>query len=244
MYRRIHGGEILRTAESLRDRIHARFPSSSLLRVAEELLEVAAETRERCREIARPNVPLRAAVVVLIALGVVAVAGLVIANVRLEDESFWEFKNFAEGAQALIGDLVFLGAGIAFLVTLETRIKRNRALTAVNELRALAHIVDMHQLTKDPEMVLSRHPRTDVSPERRMTPFELNRYLDYCSEMLALVSKIGALYVQSFPDPQALTAVDEIESLTTGLARKIWQKIMILDRYVPRPEPEVTLVPE
>jgi hypothetical protein len=48
------------------------------------------------------------------------------------------------------------------------------------------------------------------------------------------VSKIGALYVQSFPDSQALTAVDEIDDLTSGLSQKIWQKIMILDRYLDR----------
>jgi hypothetical protein len=118
----------------------------------------------------------------------------------------------------------------------ETRLKRGRALSAINELRALAHIIDMHQLTKDPETTLRRNPTTDVSPARNLSPFELSRYLDYCSELLALVSKVGALYVQSFPDSQALSAVDEIESLTTGLSRKIWQKIMILDRYVERDE--------
>ena len=37
--------------------------------------------------------------------------------------------------------------------------------------------------------------------------------------------------MQSFPDSQALAAVDQIESLTTELSQKIWQKIMILDRY-------------
>ncbi len=65
-----------------------------------------------------------------------------------------------------------------------------------------------------------------------MDPFELHRYLDYCSEMLALISKVGALYVQDFPDRAALDAVDQIENLATGLSRKIWQKIVILDRYV------------
>ena len=102
------------------------------------------------------------------------------------------------------------------------------------ELRALAHIIDMHQLTKDPEMVLGEHPPTESSPARNLTPFQLNRYLDYCSEMLSLVSKIGALYVQSFPDAQALAAVADIGNLTTELSQKIWQKIMILDRYVAR----------
>ena len=62
-----------------------------------------------------------------------------------------------------------------------------------------------------------------------MTRFELGRYLDYCSELLSLVSKIAALYVQRFDDEVVLGAVNEVETLTNGLSRKIWQKIMILD---------------
>jgi hypothetical protein len=62
-----------------------------------------------------------------------------------------------------------------------------------------------------------------------MTPFELNRYLDYCSESLALISKIAALYVQDFQDPVLLDAVDDVEDLTAGFSRKIWQKITILE---------------
>jgi hypothetical protein len=62
-----------------------------------------------------------------------------------------------------------------------------------------------------------------------MTPFELNRYLDYCSDALALISKIAALYAQSFNDPVLLDAVDDVEDLTAGFSRKIWQKITILE---------------
>jgi hypothetical protein len=36
------------------------------------------------------------------------------------------------------------------------------------------------------------------------------------------------LYVQYFDDPVVLATVNEIETLTTGLSRKIWQKIMII----------------
>ena len=63
-----------------------------------------------------------------------------------------------------------------------------------------------------------------------MTPFQLTRYLDYCSELLAILAKIGALYVQRFADPATLSAVNEIEVLTNGLARTIWQKIVVSDR--------------
>jgi hypothetical protein len=126
--------------------------------------------------------------------------------------------------------VVFLGAAIAFLVTLENRVKRGRALSAINELRALAHIIDMHQLTKDPEWVLGRGEPTGVLPPRQMSRFELSRYLDYCSEMLSLTSKVAALYIQDFDDEVALAAVNEVEDLTTGLSQKIWQKLMILLR--------------
>jgi len=85
----------------------------------------------------------------------------------------------------------------------------------------------MHQLTKDPGR-LQWESKGVVKPRDKMTPFQLTRYLDYCSEMLSLVGKISVLYVQNFDDPIALTAVNEVENLTTGLSRKIWQKLMIL----------------
>ncbi|HXT52832.1 MAG TPA: hypothetical protein VN811_17460 [Thermoanaerobaculia bacterium] len=47
-----------------------------------------------------------------------------------------------------------------------------------------------------------------------------------------MISKVGALYVQRFQDPPTMAAVDQLETLTSGLSRKIWQKIMILDRVV------------
>ena len=61
-----------------------------------------------------------------------------------------------------------------------------------------------------------------------MSAADLARYLDYCSEMLSLTGKVAALYVQNFEDGVALQAVNEIEDLTTGLSRKIWQKLTIV----------------
>ena len=58
----------------------------------------------------------------------------------------------------------------------------------------------------------------------------MGRYLHFSTELLAIVSKIGQLYIQDFSDPQALAAVDQFENLTTGLSSKIWQKLTVLDR--------------
>jgi hypothetical protein len=51
-------------------------------------------------------------------------------------------------------------------MTIETRVKRRRALRAIHELRSIAHVIDMHQLTKDPEWVLARGKETGLVPTR------------------------------------------------------------------------------
>jgi hypothetical protein len=137
-------------------------------------------------------------------------------------------------AEAALSASFFIGAAIIYLLSLESSVRRKRALEAIHELRALAHVVDMHQLTKDPALLLNPVPAVTPGPRPFYTAFELQRYLEYCSEMLALISKVAVLYVQDFPDPVAVGVVDEIEDLTTGLSRKIWQKVVLLDRHVPQ----------
>jgi hypothetical protein len=141
----------------------------------------------------------------------------------------FDLVGLVQVSEAGLNVVILLGAGILFLITTERRIKRGRALKAIHELRALAHVIDMHQLTKDPERALVRTKDTASSPKQTLTPAELTRYLDYCSEMLSLIGKLAALYVQQFDDPVALAAVNDVEQLTNGLSRKIWQKISILN---------------
>jgi hypothetical protein len=132
--------------------------------------------------------------------------------------------------ESAINDVVFLGIAIFFLMTVEGRLKRRIALKRIHQLRSIAHIVDMHQLTKDPDRLTVEQPDTASSPVRTMTRAQLGRYLDYCSELLSLTGKVAALFVERFNDSVVLQAVNEIEDLTTGLSRKIWQKITILER--------------
>ena len=97
-------------------------------------------------------------------------------------------------------------------------------------MRSIAHVIDMHQLTKDPHRITGKKVfrSTEGSPKLEMTQFLLRRYLDYCSEMLSLTGKIAAVYAQEFDDQGAITGASELETLTTGLSRKIWQKIAML----------------
>jgi len=217
---------ISETVDRLRLRVQKRFPDSGLEKVATQLAGIAAKASATSEWIARPIIYMR---VLVHALIVLIVLGLALTLWALPlPEGRLQLAEFIQVLESGINDVVLIVAAVFFLASLETRMKRNRALRSIHELRAIAHVIDMHQLTKDPEWVLARGAETGVRPVRAMTPFELSRYLDYCSEMLSITGKIAALYIQHFDDSVALQAVNEVESVTTGLSGKIWQKLMIL----------------
>ena len=225
-YRALDSDQIARTVERLRRRVEERFAGAGLAGVVRELEQVAHHTSDTVSWIGRPLVWLRVGIGLLVLLMVVAL-GVSLASlpVRLGTPTLPEL---VQGIESAINDLVYVAVAVFFLITIETRVKRRRALRAIHELRAIAHVIDMHQLTKDPEQVLARGRATGIVPPRAMTLFELSRYLDYCSEALSLTGKVAALYIQRFDDPVALQAVNEVEDLTTGLSRKIWQKLTVL----------------
>ena len=218
--------EIQATIDRLYKRINDRFPDAGLGKVCQRLHEVSLEVHRTVRWIDRPNYWIRAVAAGLLAL----VTGLLAASlcqIKLETESIG-LPDFVQMTEAAVSEVVLIGAGIVTLVTYENRRKRQRVVEAVNGLRSIAHVVDAHQLTKDPDRLNKIHCLTPHSPSHSLDAYGLGRYLDYCTEMLALTSKLGFLFVQDFHDPVATAAVNDLESLTTGLSRKIWQKIVIL----------------
>jgi hypothetical protein len=217
VYRTLDAGKLLETSEKLSKRVLTRFPGAGLAEVANELTTTTREAAVRAEHIAQPNIPLRVGLVVLLLLGV-AVAIY----------QGGTFETFLKSLDATRGAAVYLVVVIVFFWTLETRFKRHKALRAIHELRSLTHVIDMHQLAKDPEQVVEGGA-VDIGG-RQMNAAGMASYLQLCTELLSLVSKIGHLYVQEFPDPPSLNAVDQVETLATGLSHKIWQKIMILDR--------------
>jgi len=223
-------GKIVETITLLRRRIDERFPGSGLGRVCATLLDIGERTRERLDWVDRPNIWLRAGtglMALLLGLGAVAALWALIQAVRAMGVT--DPLSLVEAVESGIQEMVFVAVALVFLLTAEGRLKRKRALGFIRELRALAHVVDMHQLTKDPHRLTASNPDTASSPRRTLTKQELGRYLDYCSEMLSLTSKIAALYAERFNDAVILQAVDEVEDLTSGLSGKMWQKIMMLE---------------
>jgi hypothetical protein len=146
------------------------------------------------------------------------------------------FSEFIGLLEPLLGTGVFITAFVVFLTQVEQRWKADRVIEALTELRSLIHVIDMHQLTKDPARVLKRGVDTPSSPDRDMSLFELSRYLDYCTELLSICAKVAALYAQSFSDTKVLRAVDEIETIATGLSTKIFQKLQLVQNSAMRLE--------
>ncbi|MCA9064148.1 MAG: hypothetical protein KDA96_13845 [Planctomycetaceae bacterium] len=228
MYRSLDCEKTIETLELLSRRIAERFPRAGLARVCEELVSIAKETRGRVSWTDRPNLTIRFCV-----LGVLCIAAygcwLMFDHVKVGGTRF-DVTEFVPMFESATNAIFLMGAAIFFLLTLESRIKRQRILKALYELRSVSHVIDMHQLTKDPSRVVAASSQpTRSSPERTLTPFQLARYLDYCSEMLSLIGKLASLYAQSNPDGVVLQAVNDIETLTNGLSRKIWQKITMLE---------------
>jgi hypothetical protein len=235
------------TIAQLLNRIDDRFPGAGLGKVCHHLLLISRAAEQKSRWLGRPVIWLRMVAFIVI--------GLILAG-TISQLYFFDWKQdaipwseFVQGMEAATNELVLIGASIFFLITLETRFKRSRGLKAIHELRSIAHIIDMHQLTKDPERALSTsYQSTKSSPKVKLDGFQLRRYLDYCSEMLSLTGKVAAEYVNDFDDAVMVSAVNEVETLTADFSRKIWQKIMILHSFdlPPAPgstTPQVTLLP-
>ena len=219
--------KIIKTIGLLEKRISERFPDSGLRQACNDFLEIANESKKNIEWLATPNYIIRAITYFTILLGVIGIAyTFTIIDFKIKNTTL---TNIVPLTEALINDLILIGAAIFFMVSLENRIKRNKAISLLNQLRGIAHVIDMHQLTKDPNLIGVKQFRTDNSPKRVLSKFELQRYLDYCAEFLSLIGKVAALYSQSLPDDGVVRSVNEIESLSSGMSRKVWQKLIILN---------------
>jgi hypothetical protein len=228
-YQTLDAAEIAKTLHTLEQRIAERFPDSGLRKVCNDLIAIGTHTQKSAEAIAATNWPLRILVYIAVAAGLAGL-GFVAWTLKVQVAST-EVFGFFQGVDAVMNITVLVGAALLFATTLDDRIKRRRALRELHVFRSIAHVIDMHQLTKDPSSLLAAGAPTDSSPRRTMNKYQLTRYLDYCSEMLSLTSKLAALYAQVLPDGVVIDAVNEIENLTSNFSRKIWQKISIIEAF-------------
>ncbi|MEO7422839.1 MAG: hypothetical protein ABIU87_10645 [Ornithinibacter sp.] len=218
------------TVGRLEARIRARFPDRRLgdaahaLRTAVPQIHDAFEASKARRR--RIRWAARAAGVVIV---MVAVAALLLALRDPVLNGTQSSVDWLPIVESTINDLVFTAIAVFFLWALPERLERRALLDLLHRLRSLAHVVDMHQLDKDPEQTRSDYHRTFHSPTRPILDAEqLHQYLDYCSELVSLIAKTAALCAERTSDPVVLATVSEIETLAAQMSQKIWQKISLL----------------
>jgi fumarate reductase subunit D len=227
-YRSLDPRLIIQTTERLEQRIADRFPDAGLRRVARDLVALAGDVSRAAVELEKPILWLRILVgsVFTAGVGVFLFVGTILPLERFAGDTVMES---VEGIEASLNTVILAVLGILALVHAEDRIKRKRVFRQLHELRSLIHVIDMHQLTKDPAALSPHFTPAAHSPDRPMKRGDLLRYLDYCSEMLSITGKLAALFAQSVNDEVVIDAVNDIEDLGSNLSRKIWQKIMMLD---------------
>lgn len=242
MYRTLDPGRILQTIQLFRQRIGKVFPGSGLSEVSDELEEAAQLCFAEAEVLRRPLWGLRIAV---------AVGVLLLLLVPLEmcwlfrfPVQFHSFGEFVQATDAGFNVLVLLAGAALFLVSMETRVKRRRALKVLHELRSLAHVVDMHQLSKDPVMdlgALDDGVRLSDRPKAVNETRDLWFYLSFSTDLLSVIGKLAACFAQGQADRIVLDTVNEIEAISTALSRKIWQKMSLVKPPHPSvqaPDPE------
>jgi hypothetical protein len=217
------------TVTRLQERIEERFPTRGIVAVAAELrslVDLVAENASAHRgRIRTVRLACRGFAGVIVLGTVVA---LVLAIRSAHGDAGPDGLDWLPLIETTVNDLVFAAIAVYFLYTVPERLQRGSILALLHQLRSLAHIIDMHQLTKDPERLRASFKPTSMSVELDLDRDEMERYLDYCSEMLSLVGKTAALCAEESRDSVVLDTVSTIETLTTGMSRKIWQKISVL----------------
>jgi hypothetical protein len=229
------------TVEELYGRIEARFPTRGLLGVCGDLIKLVDEVQTSAgqgqRRIRMARVISR--VVMVLVLAATAVALVLAVHDALFGDGVRNSIDVLDLAETAVNDLVYAAIAIFFLWSFPERLQRSRLLNLLHQLRSTAHVIDMHQLTKDPEQLKPSWVPTSKSTKLNMTRDQVERYLDYCSEMLSLVGKTAALCAEESRDSVILETVSTIENLTVGLSRKIWQKISNLPPGDPVKRPGV-----
>ena len=235
-YERLDGREVREVIRYLGERIDEFLPNHPGLRsVTRELGALVEDLLERGRTAPRRRRIvgwIARVLIVLVVMTALITVGAAVRDAIAERGALQAFQ-WLPVVESGVNDLVFAGIAIWFLLSLADRLVRNDLLRRLHRLRSLAHIIDMHQMSKDPAALLPETVagtpggRDEISP-RTMSVRDYGVYLDYCSELLSLTSKAAALCAEESTDALVLDTVSEIENLTTGMSRKIWQKISLL----------------
>ena len=219
------------TVAQLERRIYARFGERGLTKAVRDLGQlvdrVQTEAGESHVRLRRTTLAARATSITIVAATLFA---LVFSLRSAVIEGLAHTADWVPLVESVVNELVFAAIAVLFLWAMPERLERRALLRLLHRLRSLAHVIDMHQLSKDPEQVSPTYVPTAESARHGLDADQMYHYLNYCSEMLSLTAKTAALCAEHSTDGVVLETISTIETLTTELSNKIWQKISLLPR--------------
>lgn len=205
---------IINTAEKLAINVENALPNTTLAGLAKDLAQTARETDQLVKQAARPIYTIRLLSLLAVAIGIAAPLYLLgLLHVK------WEFETVTdlfEAADAGFNLILLLAGALWFLFTLESRIKRNRVLESISELREFTHVIDITQLYYTPDIYVSD---AEDSPSR----FD-HTYLFFCTQMLGVITNLAALYTRGASSDSIWRAASEVETLANSIATKLVSK--------------------
>ena len=213
---RLNPARIIETAENLARDIGEKLPVSSLAGLAVELAHIAHATVERTQQARRPIYAIRV-------LSFLAISTSLLGLCYLLDHihARWEFGTIAEvfdATDAGFNLLVLLAGALWFLITIENRIKRKKALEFIEELREFIHVIDVTQLFYTPLVYNS-----DPAAARTSVTFDYTYFL-FCTQMLAVISNLAPLYTRGAAGDSILRAASDVEMLANAITTKLLSK--------------------
>lgn len=232
--RHLSGERVQATVIALRDRIAIRFPDNRLTEVAAELVglvdHVDQHTRDTQRRVVRTTLVARVlAAVALVLAGTL----LALALRQVLTNTGGQGTTWIPLLESTINTMILIALGVLFLWAVPERRERKGLLSLLHQLRSVAHVLDMHQLTKEPGRLRRGYVATAHSLPNDLTADQMYDYLSYCIELLSLIAKTAALCAERSSDDTVLDTVSDVETLTTELSSTIFQKmaqLSLLDR--------------
>ncbi len=217
------------TATSIHRRIVERFPQANLRNLAASVAIKVENVADAAKRDFAPRWFITL-VLFLLVTAVLSAAGWGLYRMGLHFGSP-DWTELVQSADAALQMILVIGVAVWSLLSLGHKLQRSRQLAYLESLREFIHLLDLHQLEKDPDR-LSRRPDENTSSSPKMehvsTAFLMGRYLDYVSELLAVVATMAAYYAANARDEVVLGVVREIGASASQHRLHIGQKAAIL----------------
>ncbi len=216
-------------AREVHRRLVERFPHADLRHVAARIVLLVEGVRKRAARDQHSGVFTRMLILFLM-LALLGGGGYAafIAAPPFTTPSWVELVQAGEAGVQL---LILVTIGVLWCWSAGHRARRQRQLGYLGELREIVNILDLFQLDKDPDRLdRSATQSTASSPQlgEVNSPFLMGRYLDYVSELLAVVSTLAAYYAATAQDDTVLGVVREIGASAGQHRVHIGQKSLML----------------